>query len=158
MAYVLFNTMLPYAAWAVVGLPARWTTGVDDEFQAQMEALSADFRERLARVRELRKHAAAVTASARSRDGLISVEVGPQGQLRAIRLDPGAFDRQSPQRLAAAIVELAGTATADAARKVQEIMAPVMPPGGFAAGVDPTTLMPPAPSMLGGGGLGAVPR
>ena len=132
--------------------------GVDNEFQAQVEELAADFRERLERVRELRRRAAAVTASARSRNGLISVEVGPQGQLRAIQLDPGTFERQSPQRLAAAIVELAGIATADAARQVQEIMAPVMPAGGFAAGGDLTTLMPAAPSMLGGGGLGAVPR
>jgi DNA-binding protein YbaB len=118
---------------------------VDDEFRAQMEDAAADFRERQARVRELRRQLSAVTASARSRDGKVSVEVGPQGQLRGIWLDPGTFDRSSPQRLAATIVQLAGIATADAARKVQQIMAPVLPPGRPGPGGDLTSLLPEAP-------------
>lgn len=130
---------------------------MDDELHAQMEDLAADFRERQARVRELRRQLSAVTASARSRDGKISVEVGPQGQLRAVWLDPGTFDRSSPQRLAAAIVQLAGIATADAARKVQEIMAPVLPAGRTAAGGDLTSLMPESPSALGSGEPGGAP-
>jgi DNA-binding protein YbaB len=118
---------------------------VNDEFQAQMEDKAADFRERLSQVRELRQQLSSVTASARSRDGMIGVEVGAQGQLRGIWLDPGLFDRSSPQRLAAAIVELSGIATAEAARKVQEIMAPVLPSGSLPADGDLMSLMPQAP-------------
>ena len=127
---------------------------MDGEVRAELEELSTDFQERLARIRELREQAAQVTASARSRDGLISVEVGSSGQLRAVHLNPGVYDRLSPQRLAAALVELTGIAGADAANKAQQIMAPVLPPGGLPANGDLMTLMPQAPSMLGGGAAG----
>jgi len=123
---------------------------MDDELQAKMADVTADFHERHTRVQELRKQLGAVTASARSRDGMISVEVGAQGQLRRIWLDPGVFDRQSPQRLAGAIVELAGIATAEAVRKVHEVMAPVLPAGSVPVGADLMSLMPKARSTPGG--------
>jgi DNA-binding protein YbaB len=124
---------------------------VNYDFQRQMDDMAADFQERRSRARELRKQLSAVTGSARSRDGMISVEVGAQGQLRGVWFDPGLFDRQSPQRLAAAIMELAGIATAEAARKVQEVMAPVLPAGGLPADGDLMSLMPQAPTTHGGG-------
>ena len=127
---------------------------VDGEVRAELEELSADFHQRLARIQQLREQAERVTASARSRDGLISVEVGFNGQLRAVHLNPGVYDRLSPQRLAAALVELAGIAAADAAKQAQQIMAPVLPAGGLSAGGDPMALMPQAPSMLGGAATG----
>jgi DNA-binding protein YbaB len=121
---------------------------VNEELQGQLEALAENYQGKLAEIRRLQQRAGQVTATARSRNGQISVEVGAQGQLIAVSLDPGVYDRLSPQRLAAAIVELARSAAADAAEQVRKIMAPVLPPGGLPKDGDFTKLMPQAPSML----------
>jgi DNA-binding protein YbaB len=103
----------------------------------------------LAEIRQLQQRAGQVMVTSRSRNGQVSVEVGAQGQLMGVSLDPGVYDRLSPQRLAAVIVELARTA-ADAAEQVRQIMAPVLPRGRLPADGDFTKLMPHAPSMLYG--------
>jgi DNA-binding protein YbaB len=122
---------------------------VDDELSDDLEELRASYQSKLAEIRELRERAGRVTSTARSRDGLISLEVGAQGQLVALSLKPGVYDRLSPQRLAAALTDLAKTATAQAAGQVNEIMAPVMPPGGMAADGGLTRWMGQAPGTPG---------
>lgn len=115
---------------------------MDYEVEAQAEHLLAGLRERQAQIQQLQDQARQVTATARSRDGLVSVQVGAQGQLLDLRLDPGAYDRLSPQRLAAAVVELARAAAENAAGQTHEIMAPVLPAeGDLAGGVPPTLSM-----------------
>lgn len=131
-------------AWDAANL--RW----DDDVRGQLEDLAAEYGERLTQLRELQVRAAQVTAVARSRDGLISVMVGALGQLLGVDLDPGVYERLSPQRLAAAVVELAGAAAADAAGQVSQIMAPVLPTG-WAPGADPAGMVPQGLSLLGGG-------
>jgi hypothetical protein len=115
---------------------------MDEQLQAQLDEVSASFQERLADIRRRHQLASRVTATARSRDGLISVEVGAQGQLLGLTLELGVYDRLSPQRLAAAVQELASTATAEAAAQVQEIIAPVLPPGGLPEDGDFSKVMP----------------
>jgi DNA-binding protein YbaB len=136
---------------AVIRDPAglRW----DDDLRAQLEELAGDYSERLAQLRQVQAQAARVTAVARSRDGLVSVMVGAQGQLLGVDLDPRAYERLSPQRLAAAVMEMAADAAADAADQVGQIMAPVLSaaraPDGDVAGAVPSGL-----SILGGGVAG----
>jgi DNA-binding protein YbaB len=101
---------------------------MDEELQAQLDAVSANYQQRLAAIQRRQELARRVTATARSRNGQVSVEVGAQGQLLRVMLDPGIYDRLSPQRLAAALTELAKTAAADAAAQVHEIMGPAHPP------------------------------
>jgi hypothetical protein len=120
---------------------------VDDELRENLEELRANYHNKLAETRQLRERAGQVTSTARSRDGLVSLEVGPQGQLLALSLNPGVYSRLSPQRLAAALVELAKTAAADSAEQVREIMAPALPPGAMTASGDFANLMPPAPGL-----------
>lgn len=98
-----------------------------------MEELRARYHNRLAEIRQLQQRAAQVTSTARSRDGLVSVVVGAQGQLVGLQLDPAAYERMSPQRLAALLVEVAKTAAAHAAGQVSDIMAPVRSAGGMSA-------------------------
>jgi DNA-binding protein YbaB len=102
---------------------------MDYELRTQVEELAAGYQERLDRVQEARERVGRVTAVARSRDGLIGVEVGAQGLLLDLRLDPGVYDRISPQRLAGAILELTRMAAANAAAQIREIVAPVLPEG-----------------------------
>ncbi len=123
---------------------------MNDQLSEQREQLSAEYEKRLAEIRKLQQRAGRVTATARSRNGLISVQVGAQGQLLGVRLGPGAYERLSPQRLAATLAELAKTAAADAAGQVREIMSPVLPAGGVPADGDVTRLMPRAQSTPGG--------
>jgi DNA-binding protein YbaB len=123
---------------------------LNDQLSERREELSAGYEKRLAQIRSLQQRAGQVTATARSRNGLISVQVGAQGQLLGVTLDPSAYDRLSPQRLAVVLVELAKTAAADAAGQVRDIMAPVLPPGGVPAGGDVSRLMPRAPGPPGG--------
>jgi DNA-binding protein YbaB len=104
---------------------------MDEQLQAQMAELAGGFQERLAEIQQRQQAANQVAVTARSRDGMVSVEVGAYGQLLDLVLDPGVYERMSPQRLVAAIKELARTATVDATARSQEIMAPVVPPGGL---------------------------
>lgn len=134
-------------AWDPAGL--RW----DGDLRAQLEELATDYGERLAQLRQLQAQAGRVTAVARSRDGLVSVMVGAQGQLLGLDLNQGVYTRMSPQRLAAAIVELARAAAADAANQVSEIMAAVLPTG-WVAGGDVAGLVPSGLSLLDGGVVG----
>jgi DNA-binding protein YbaB len=121
---------------------------VDDHLSEDLDELRASYQSKRAEIRERQGRASRVTATARSRDGLVSLEVGAQGQLLGLSLNPGVYDKLSPQRLAAALTELAKTATAHATEQVREIMAPVLPPGGMPADGDFTKLIPRAPGML----------
>jgi hypothetical protein len=103
---------------------------MDERLQAQLDYLRANYHRRLADIQRRKELAGKVTAMTRSSDGLISVKVGARGELLDLRLGVGVYDRLEPQQLAAAIQELASTATAQAAAQVREIMAPVLPPGG----------------------------
>jgi len=113
---------------------------VDDQLSDNIEELKANYHSRLAEIRQLQERAGQVTSTARSRDGLIKLEVGAQGQLRALSLEQGVYERMSPQRLAAALMDLAKTATGHATGQVREIMAPVLPPG-MTADTDFTRLL-----------------
>lgn len=121
---------------------------MDDQLSENIEELRANYQDKRAEIRELQKRASRVTSTARSRDGLISLEVGAQGQLLGLSLKPGVYSRLSPQRLAAALTDLAKTATADVTEQVRQIMAPVLPPGVMPADGDFARLIPRLPGML----------
>lgn len=115
---------------------------MDEQLQAQVDDITANYQQRMAQVRQRQQRAGQVTAAARSRDGLITVEVGAQGQIIDLLLDSRVYEKMSPQRLAAAIRELSRMAAGQAARQVQEIMAPVVPPGGLPENGDFATVLP----------------
>lgn len=136
-------------AWDPADL--RW----DDDLRGQLEDLTADYGERLVQLRQLQVQARRVTAVARSRDGLVSVMVGARGQLLGVDLAADVYERRSPQRLAAAVMELAADAAADAANQVRQIMEPVLPTG-WAAGAETAGTVPSNLSLLDGGVAGAL--
>lgn len=123
---------------------------MDDELRESLEGLAARHQERLAGLRKMQQELREVKASARTRDGMVSVEVGPNGQLHDIRFGPRVYDRLTPQRLAHTIMKLVGEATEDAAGQLKEITAPFVPDGlvqGLAEG-DLSGLLRDAPTML----------
>lgn len=119
---------------------------MDDQLSENLEELRASYQNKRAQIRELQERASQVTSTARSRDGLVSLEVGAQGQLLGLSLNLSVYDRLSPKQLAATLTELAKTAAADATEQVREIMAPVLPEG-MNAEEDFNRLMPQAPGI-----------
>lgn len=97
--------------------------------RARMEQLLGEYDSVRANLARLRSRLAEVEGSARSADGIIEMTVGPQGTLRALRIDPRACRRLSPTELADEIVRLSGEAAADARRQLADAMAPFLPPG-----------------------------
>ncbi|WFR73728.1 YbaB/EbfC family nucleoid-associated protein [Prescottella defluvii] len=83
-------------------------------FQAQTEALAA-----------AQGAVASVTAEAESPDGLVRVTVDAAGAVVSARVEPTAFTRTSPDRLAESFTAAARAAAADVRARVAELMAPV---------------------------------
>lgn len=97
--------------------------------RARMEQLLGEYDNVRANLARLRSRMAEVKGSARSADGSIEVTVGPQGTLRALRIDPRAYRRLSPTELADEIVRLSGEAAGDARRQLADVMTPFLPAG-----------------------------
>jgi DNA-binding protein YbaB len=87
---------------------------------ARMEAIRDGYA-------DLRQRLLAVRAAATSEDGLVTVEVGPQGRVRRIDLDPRIYRRPDSRRLAETITETIQRAADDAAERLRDVFRPVMP-------------------------------
>jgi DNA-binding protein YbaB len=86
---------------------------------ARMEAIRDGYA-------DLQRRLLAVTASATSDDGLVTVEVGPQGRVRRIDLDPRIYRRPDSRRLAETITGTIQRAADDAAEQLRVVFRPVM--------------------------------
>lgn len=125
---------------------------MDGYLDAPLEGLAAQAREQIAALRRAQERVSELIVSAATADGLVQVEVGAQGQIRALRLDDAVYDRMPPEQLAAAITGLLQGAAVDAAERARQIMAPVLP-GGLPAGRDWWAWLPDVagpPSRAGG--------
>ncbi|RVW10122.1 YbaB/EbfC family DNA-binding protein [Prescottella agglutinans] len=102
--------------------------------QAQTEALAA-----------AQGAVARTTAEAESPDGLVRVTVDAAGAVLAARVEPTAFTRTTPDRLAESFSAAARAATADVRAQVADLMAPV---AALTASIpDLPDLVPGAPAM-----------
>jgi DNA-binding protein YbaB len=70
-----------------------------------------------------------VSGRAESRTGLVTVTVGPRGDLTGLEISPRAYQKLSPSLLAEEILRLVGEATAQATERAGAVMAPLLPPG-----------------------------
>ncbi|RBY86220.1 YbaB/EbfC family DNA-binding protein [Blastococcus sp. TF02A-26] len=74
----------------------------------------------------LAERARAVQATETSDDGLVSVTVGPRGDLLRLDLDPRIYRRPDSRRLADTITETVHRAARAAQDRVVEVFAPVV--------------------------------
>ena len=74
----------------------------------------------------LAERARAVQATETSEDGLVSVTVGPRGDLLRLDLDPRIYRRPDSRRLADTITETVHRAARAAQDRVVEVLAPVV--------------------------------
>jgi DNA-binding protein YbaB len=124
---------------------------LSSELPPALDALAAQASEQAAAVRRAVERVGELRVVAGSADGLVLVEVGAQGQLHRVRLDPGVYERVPPAELAEVITRLVHSAAADAADRAREIMGPVLP-GGLPAGRDWWEWAPGAAGFTGGSG------
>ncbi|MFC9516116.1 YbaB/EbfC family nucleoid-associated protein [Nocardiaceae bacterium NPDC056970] len=88
---------------------------------------------------------ASLTAEGTSPDGLVRVTVDASGTVVSSRLDPAAFSRSTPERLAESFSAAAQLASHEVRSRTTELMAPV---AAMAADLpDLTDLVPGAPSI-----------
>ncbi|GGO76963.1 YbaB/EbfC family nucleoid-associated protein [Nonomuraea cavernae] len=102
---------------------------MSDEFRLAIEELAGEYNRQAAQVREAYAKLTELSAVGRSADGMVTVTVGPRGQVCDLRLDPRAYRKLSPSELASSIMEQIGVATAEVAERTKELMAPLVPAG-----------------------------
>ncbi|MFC5813892.1 YbaB/EbfC family nucleoid-associated protein [Nonomuraea harbinensis] len=102
---------------------------MSEEFRLTIEALAKEYNEQALRLREAYEKLSELTVTAESRDGMVSVTVGPRGQVEAIKLDPRVYRKLSPSQLSRAIMEQIGAATQQVTDRTKELMAPFVPEG-----------------------------
>jgi hypothetical protein len=103
------------------------TGETEDKVSAPRGGMPADYGRRLEELRQLQSDVGDVTATARSRNGDVWLEVGASGELRAIRFTPRALTQLSAQRLAHTIMTLAAEASEEAAGRAKEMTAAFLP-------------------------------
>jgi DNA-binding protein YbaB len=97
---------------------------------AALQEYSGQLQERLHRMMSegprLAEQARAVQATETSDDGLVSVTVGPRGELVRLDLDPRIYRRPDSRQLADTITATVQRATRAAEERVVQLLAPVV--------------------------------
>ncbi|MEV5748203.1 YbaB/EbfC family nucleoid-associated protein [Actinoallomurus sp. NPDC052308] len=86
-----------------------------------------NYRERLEKLRRLQHDIRDVTATARTRDGGVTVTVGPRGELRDLRFEPRALQRTNAGQLARTVLALVAEATQEATGRARDMTAAFLP-------------------------------
>jgi DNA-binding protein YbaB len=97
--------------------------------RARLQDLLGEYEQLSGRLGDAQKRMRALTATARSTDGSVSVEVDSRSRLTRLEIDPRAYRRLSPSQLASEILRLTQEAAAGVTRRAGEVMAPFLPAG-----------------------------
>ncbi len=89
--------------------------------QARVDELMEQFEKLRSGAGEVTAKAKAVQVTEKSRDGLVSVTVGPRGQLVRLDLDPRIYRRPDSRELADTITETIHRATKQAQEQVSSL-------------------------------------
>jgi DNA-binding protein YbaB len=100
---------------------------MEDRMGASPREVVADYRKRLEDLQQLQRDIRELTATARTRNGDVWLEVGAQGELRDIKFNPQALKRMSAQQLAHTILSLSGEAAKDAGGRAKDMTAAFLP-------------------------------
>ena len=87
--------------------------------RGQIDSMLSDLRRRTAEIQEKQAEAAQKTHELTSEDGLVTATVDASGTLQKLELSPKAFERGTPDRLAATITSLIREATGTAQQSLQ---------------------------------------
>ncbi|MEV0144468.1 MULTISPECIES: YbaB/EbfC family nucleoid-associated protein [unclassified Nonomuraea] len=98
-----------------------------EPFQLMLDELTAEYEQQLSRVRDAYGRLAELEATAQSGDGMVTVRVGPRGEVRAIELNPRVYRKLSPSELSHEIMTQIEQATASVTASSKELMGPLVP-------------------------------
>ncbi|GIH06949.1 hypothetical protein Rhe02_50160 [Rhizocola hellebori] len=106
---------------------------VDREANAGLRARFDDVHAQYTKMREgvkdLQDDLAAMEVRVASPDGMVTVVVGPRGNLKSLTLDKRAYQQHPPERLAALIVQACQRAESAVAGAVQQRLGRMLPEG-----------------------------
>ncbi|WP_433441052.1 YbaB/EbfC family nucleoid-associated protein [Nonomuraea sp. CA-141351] len=95
-----------------------------DEPWRLLEQLVQEVNQQTEQLKMMQEKVRELSATARSKDGMVTVTVGPRGEVRTIELDPRVYRRLSPSELSASIVDQIGRATRQVSGDMKELMEP----------------------------------
>jgi DNA-binding protein YbaB len=97
------------------------------DMRGQLSSMLEEYRAVKARIERLSDDVAMMTATARSTDGCVTATVGPQGELRDLRIDPEVARRLDLRTIAVRVLEASGAAGLQARQRLGRTLADVMP-------------------------------
>ena len=95
------------------------------ELQTEADETMAGLRARMAAVQQAQQTALSGTGEATSQDGSVRATVDATGVVTALAFSDGAFQKSTPDRLAAATVATIQEAAAQARARMQQTLAPL---------------------------------
>ncbi|MEV1173000.1 YbaB/EbfC family nucleoid-associated protein [Nonomuraea sp. NPDC049784] len=95
-----------------------------DEPWRLLEQLVQEVNRQTEQLKKMQEKVRELSATARSKDGMVTVTVGPRGEVRTIELDPRVYRKLSPSELSASIVDQIGRATRQVSGDMKELMEP----------------------------------
>ncbi|MEV8636278.1 YbaB/EbfC family nucleoid-associated protein [Streptosporangium sp. NPDC051023] len=98
-----------------------------DDSWTVLEKLVKEVNRQTRQVQDMHEKARDMSASATSKDGMVTVTVGARGEVRKIDLDPRVYRKLSPSELSASLIEQIGAATRTVSGELQEAMQPFTP-------------------------------
>jgi len=104
--------------------------------RARAEELMAQFERMRSGIGELQQRLKAVSATVTSDDGLVTVTVGPRGQVTKVEFDPRIYRRPNSKELAATVTDTIRRATGKAMAEVEDLCRPLVPDAQFQAYID----------------------
>ncbi|MFJ2030194.1 YbaB/EbfC family nucleoid-associated protein [Streptosporangium sp. NPDC087985] len=102
---------------------------MSDEFRTAIEELADEYNRQAAQLRETYGKLNELTVTACSDDRMVTVTVGPRGQVQDIEFDPRVYRKLSSAELSQSIMEQIGVATGEVSARTRELMAPFVPDG-----------------------------
>jgi DNA-binding protein YbaB len=99
-----------------------------EQWQSHIDEMLQQYRQMRDRLGALQQEVAALSATARSPDGLVTATVGAQGQVVGLRIDPEALRRLDAAALAGQIVATAGVAAGAVRERAGETLKGFVPP------------------------------
>jgi DNA-binding protein YbaB len=101
----------------------------NQDLHARYDYLVREYERTRRGLQALRERLSALRATAESKDGMVTVTVGPRGEVEAVELNPRAYRRLTPAELAASILDTIRQAGRSLSDQAAEAYGPYLPAG-----------------------------
>src|SRR5690348_13631391 len=103
------------------------------ELRGEADEVMANLRQKMAAVAQAQQTALSATGEATSNDGSVRVTVDATGVVTALQFSDSAFQKSTPEKLAAATVATIQSAAAKARGQLKDTLAPLADKSALAA-------------------------